>query len=249
MPATGVADEATRQALGADPPVIAYTLTAEDLAGPFVDSIPDDMMEKRTLEVLAYTSPAEMVSERFHTTPAALALLNPKVAWEAGAVFQVPNVSPMEVPVKTETRKVNPPEADQVADIRVSKGGGTLAVMGVDGRVLFAAPVTSGSEHDPLPLGTWKVTAVYLRPVFNYSPELFWDAEPSHAKARLPAGPNNPVGLVWIDLDKEHYGLHGTPEPAQVGVAQSHGCVRLTNWDALRVASLVKTGTPVVFEP
>jgi lipoprotein-anchoring transpeptidase ErfK/SrfK len=249
LPATGAADEATTQALGTEPPLTAYTLTAEDLAGPFVASIPDDMMEKRTLEVLAYTSPAEMLAERFHTTPAVLAALNPKAVWEAGAVFQVPNVEPMGVPAKPETRKVNPPAADQVADIRVSKAGGTLTVRGVDGRVLFSAPVTSGSERDPLPLGTWKVTAVYLRPVFNYSPELFWDADPSHAKARLAPGPNNPVGLVWIDLDKEHYGLHGTPEPALVGVVQSHGCVRLTNWDALRVAALVKTGTPVVFEP
>jgi len=249
LSASGAVDDATRQALPADPPLVEYTLTPEDLAGPFVERIPDDMMEKSTLEVLGYTSAAELIAERFHASPRLLARLNPGREWKAGTVLQVPNVEPFVVPATTETRKVNPPDADRVADVRVSKSAGALTVRAVDGTVLFSAPVTSGSEHDPLPLGTWKVTAVYLRPVFHYSPELFWDADPSHAKAKLNAGPNNPVGVVWIDLDKEHYGLHGTPEPARVGITQSHGCVRLTNWDAMRVAALVKTGTPVLFEP
>jgi lipoprotein-anchoring transpeptidase ErfK/SrfK len=249
LPATGLPDDATRQALGAEPPLVGYTLTEADIAGPYVARIPEDMMEKRTLDVLAYTSPAEMLAERFHTTPRFISRLNRGLTWTAGREVQVPNVEPLTVPPRTETRKADPPAAAQVADVRVSKAGGTLLVRGTDGRVLFSAPVTSGSEHDPLPIGQWKVTAVYLRPVFNYNPALFWDADPSHAKAKLPAGPNNPVGLVWIDLDKEHYGLHGTPEPSTVGVTQSHGCVRLTNWDALRLAALVKTGTPVLFEP
>ncbi len=246
---SGTMDEATRQALPAEPPLRTYTLTAEDLAGPFVDRIPNDMMEKTTLEVLAYTSPAEMLAERFHTSPRLLTRLNPSLSWKAGSTLQVPNVEPFLPPTTTETRKVNPPDAARTADVRVSKSAGVLTVRGTDGAVLFSAPVTSGSEHDPLPLGTWKVTAVYLRPVFNYNPDLFWDANPAHGKAKLPAGPNNPVGVVWIDLDKEHYGLHGTPSPERIGVAQSHGCVRLTNWDALRVAMLVGTGTPVLFEP
>jgi lipoprotein-anchoring transpeptidase ErfK/SrfK len=249
LSATGVADEATRQALGGDPPLVAYVLTDADIAGPYVTQIPEDMMEKRTLDALAYTSAAEMLAERFHTTPRLIARLNRGMTWTAGQPVHVPNVEPFIVPARTEARKASPPTADAVADVRVSKAGGVLMVRGTDGRVLFSAPVTSGSEHDPLPIGQWKVTAVYLRPVFNYNPALFWDADPSHAKAKLPAGPNNPVGVVWIDLDKEHYGLHGTPEPSTVGVTQSHGCVRLTNWDAMRLASLVKTGTPVLFEP
>ena len=249
LTASGTLDDATRQALPSDPPLVPYTLTDEDLAGPFLDRIPNDMMEKSTLEVLGYTSAAEMLAERFHATPRLLTRLNRGVEWKSGSVLQVPNVEPFMVPRATETRKVNPPESERVADVRVSKAARALTVRGVDGSVLFSAPVTSGSEHDPLPLGTWKVTAVYLRPVFHYSPELFWDADPSHAKAKVNAGPNNPVGIVWIDLDKEHYGLHGTPEPDRVGVTQSHGCVRLTNWDAMRVAALVRTGTPVIFEP
>lgn len=249
LPVTGTADEAVAQALPAEPALVAYVLTEADVAGPYVARIPADMMEKRTLDALAYTSVAEMLAERFHTTPRLLSRLNPGITWKAGATLQVPNVAPFIAPAATETRKANPPEAARVADVRVSKASGALTVRDVDGKVVFSAPVTSGTEHDPLPLGKWKVTAVYLRPVFHYNPALFWDADPSHAKAKLPAGPNNPVGVVWIDLDKEHYGLHGTPEPERVGVTQSHGCVRLTNWDAMRLAALVQTGTPVLFEP
>jgi lipoprotein-anchoring transpeptidase ErfK/SrfK len=137
-----------------------------------------------------------------------------------------------------------------VANVRivVSKSASSLTVLDDAGTVIFHAPVTSGSEHDPLPLGKWTVTAVSRNPTFHYNPDLFWDADPSHAKAKIPPGPNNPVGVVWIDISREHYGLHGTPEPGKVGHTQSHGCVRLTNWDASYVASLVKKGTPVLFE-
>ena len=92
--------------------------------------------------------------------------------------------------------------------------------------------MTSGSEHDPLPIGNWKVTRVVAKADFNYNPDLFWDADPANTKAKIPAGPNNPVGVVWIDMNKPHYGMHGTPEPGRVGHTASHGCVRLTNWDA-----------------
>jgi lipoprotein-anchoring transpeptidase ErfK/SrfK len=129
----------------------------------------------------------------------------------------------------------------------VSKSQSTLTVTDAEGGVVFHAPVTSGSEHDPLPIGQWTVTAVSRNPAFHYNPDLFWDANPAHAKAKIPPGPNNPVGVVWIDLSKEHYGIHGTPEPSQIGHTTSHGCVRLTNWDALRLARLVTKGTPVHF--
>jgi len=122
-----------------------------------------------------------------------------------------------------------------------------LTVTDPDGKVLFYAPVTTGSEHDPLPIGEWKVTSIQFNPKFHYNPDLFWDADPSHTKATIQPGPNNPVGLVWINLSKEHYGLHGTPEPATIGRTQSHGCVRLTNWDALKLAGLVQPGTRVIF--
>ena len=117
------------------------------------------------------------------------------------------------------------------------------------GSVVLYAPVTVGSSNDPLPIGDWKVTGVQRDPVFHYNPDLFWDADPSHAKAKIPAGPNNPVGVVWVDLSRPHYGLHGSPEPSRIGHTESHGCVRLTNWDALRVAALVAPGTKVAFRP
>ena len=131
----------------------------------------------------------------------------------------------------------------------VSRSASTLTVKDETGDVIFHAPVTSGSEHDPLPIGRWSVTAITKNPVFNYNPDLFWDANPTHAKAKIPAGPNNPVGVVWIDLNKEHYGIHGTPEPGRIGHSSSHGCVRLTNWDATRLAAMVQKGTTVIFEP
>jgi lipoprotein-anchoring transpeptidase ErfK/SrfK len=109
------------------------------------------------------------------------------------------------------------------------------------------APVTTGSEHDPLPIGDWKVNGVEHDPKFHYNPALFWDAQATDAKATIPPGPNNPVGVVWIDISRPHYGLHGTPEPSKIGKTESHGCVRLTNWDALKLSSLVRPGTKVIF--
>ena len=131
--------------------------------------------------------------------------------------------------------------------IQVSRDESALRATRRDGSLIFWAPVTTGSEHDPLPPGDWKVDGVQWHPVFHYNPKLFWDAKRSDVRADIKAGPNNPVGVVWIDLSKEHYGLHGTPEPGNIGHTESHGCVRMTNWDAARVAALVKPGTPVLF--
>jgi lipoprotein-anchoring transpeptidase ErfK/SrfK len=131
--------------------------------------------------------------------------------------------------------------------IAVTKSTSALTVEDSSGRVVFHAPVTTGSEHDPLPIGNWKVTTIQVMPKFNYNPDLFWDANPGHSKATIPSGPNNPVGVAWIDLTKEHYGIHGTPEPSNVGHVQSHGCVRLTNWDVQRLLKWAQPGTPVVF--
>jgi lipoprotein-anchoring transpeptidase ErfK/SrfK len=143
-------------------------------------------------------------------------------------------------------REAIPPKPAVI--VTVTKRTSALTVTDPSGRIVFYAPVTTGSKHDPLPIGKWKVNGVRVNPTFHYNPHLFWNADPRDAKATIPAGPNNPVGLVWIDISKEHYGLHGTPEPSAIGRAQSHGCVRLTNWDALKLASLVKPGTRVLFK-
>ena len=227
-------------AASSDPATISYTITPEDESAPRTPDIPEDMMEKSKLKRLEYASLIEMLGERFHASPALLKTLNPSATFAVGESIQVPNV-----------QIVSDAEGKPVPNINitVSKSKSTLTVTDASGTTLMHAPVTSGSEHDPLPIGSWTVTAVVRNPTFNYNPDLFWDAEPSHAKAKLPPGPNNPVGAVWIDIDKPHYGLHGTPEPGTVGHTSSHGCVRLTNWDALKLAAIVGKGTKVEFVP
>ena len=221
-----------------EPQTISYTITPDDASAPTVPSIPEDMMEKAKLKRLEYTSVVEMLAERFHASPNLLKRLNPNAKFAAGEEITVPNVI-----------VVSDAEGKPVPNIvvRVSKSASTLTVTDSAGKVLMHAPVTSGSDHDPLPIGSWTVTTIARNPPFNYNPDLFWDADPAHAKAKIPPGPNGPVGLVWIDLSKEHYGIHGTPEPSRVGHTQSHGCVRLTNWDAQKVARWARPGTPVIF--
>ena len=222
---------------------VVYTISAEDAAGPFTETIPDDMAAKAKLPALHYTTLLEALSEKFHSAPALLKRLNPGASFAEGEQIKVPNVSRTDEPAAGSARK----PAGRVKVV-VSKRASVLTAYDEKGQTIFHAPVTSGSMHDPLPLGQWAVTAVVSNPTFNYNPELFWDAEPSQTKAKIPPGPNNPVGSVWIDLTKEHYGIHGTPEPGQIGHSTSHGCVRLTNWDAVKLAALVQKGTPVVFE-
>ena len=236
----------------------SYRITAEDVAGPFTESIPKDLMEQSKLPALNYTSALEAIAEQFHSAPALLQQLNPSAKFADGEPITVPNIvkrawiepaADTKPPAATTAQGAKPSAAPQPnVTIVVSKNASTLTVLDEKGAVLFHAPVTSGSEHDPLPLGKWAVTAVSRRPAFHYNPDLFWDANPTHAKAKIPPGPNNPVGLVWIDITREHYGIHGTPEPGKIGHTESHGCVRLTNWDALHVASLVRKGTTVLFE-
>jgi lipoprotein-anchoring transpeptidase ErfK/SrfK len=225
-------------AAAAEPATIEYTISQEDAAVPLTPSIPEDMMEKAKLKRLDYTTMIEMLGERFHASPALLKKLNPSSKFAVGDRIMVPN-----------TQVVSTLEAKPIPGIivRVSKGESALTVTNPAGEVLMHAPVTSGSEHDPLPIGQWAVTAVARNPSFNYNPDLFWDADPAHAKAKIPPGPNGPVGVVWIDISKPHYGIHGTPEPGSVGHTESHGCVRLTNWDALRLAAMVGKGTKVEF--
>ena len=137
------------------------------------------------------------------------------------------------------------PKADKIV---VDKSAGTLEAFDAAGKLVAAFTATMGSTHDPLPLGEWKILGVDRNPSFHYNPDLFWDAEASDEKATLPPGPNGPVGIAWIDLSKEHYGIHGTPEPQTIGRTQSHGCVRLTNWDVARLAEMVGGSTKVVFQ-
>jgi lipoprotein-anchoring transpeptidase ErfK/SrfK len=218
--------------------VVFYTITAQDAAGPFAGKIPQDATEQSKLPGLYYTSVLEELSAKFHSAPALLKRLNPHSRFAAGERIRVPNVL---------SAKRAPGHAGTIK-IVVSKKTSVLMVYDREGQVIFYAPVTSGSVHDPLPFGTWMITDVVRNPIYNYNPDLFWDANPANAKVKIAAGPNNPVGVVWMGINVPHYGIHGTPEAGEIGHSQSHGCVRMTNWDASRVADLVKDGTPVVFE-
>ena len=276
LPPTGKPGCPTWEALRARDPLAetltSHVVTEEDVAGPFADRIPDDLMEQAQLKELAFTSALEALAERYHASPALVTRLNPEARLAPGETLLVPNVvatnedaaasarvptlpangrgaTPSPEPrAKAPADKQSPPPATQNdLTIEVTAERAALRVLSADGTVVFFAPVTVGSEHDPLPVGEWTVTEVSWNPKFHYNPELFWDADPSHAKATIAPGPNNPVGTVWIDLTVPHYGIHGTPEPALVGRAQSHGCVRLTNWDAARVGKLARPGMKVVF--
>jgi lipoprotein-anchoring transpeptidase ErfK/SrfK len=233
---TGIVDPDTWQALNADTAQALgpYTITPDDVAGPF-SRIPRDMKAQAKLKTLGYQSAQEKLGERFHSSPTLLARINPhKNLTGAGAQIMVPNV----------LREYSVP-ADKIV---VSKNNRTVSAVRADGTLLAQYPATMGSEHDPLPVGDWKISEISHYPWFHYNPELFWDAKPKDAKAKIPPGPNNPVGVAWIGLSKEHYGIHGSPEPSRIGHTESHGCIRLTNWDAEELSKMVKVGTPAILQ-
>ena len=233
---TGVVDRATWKLLNADSAavLVRYKLTAQDVAGPF-QPIPEDMMEKAALPALGYATPLEALGENFHASPKLLTKINPGKSFDKeGEEIVVPSV-----------RSSAPPK---VAKVVVDDSDKTVAAFDAGDKLIAQYPATTGSEHDPLPVGTWKINGVSKNPSFHYNPDLFWDAESKDEKATIKPGPNNPVGVVWIDLSKPHYGIHGTPEPSTIGKTQSHGCIRLTNWDAAELAQMVAPGMPAILQ-
>jgi lipoprotein-anchoring transpeptidase ErfK/SrfK len=225
---------------GAPPALVPYTVSQDDVAGPFT-KLPRArtgeqlMLEEAKLEHLNYGSPLEAIAEKFHINPKLLTELNP------GKNFDKPDEEILAPNVLTPA----PAKADSVV-----VDGSERSVKAVDaqGKVLAFYPATIGSPHDPLPVGNWKILGKRVNPEFHYNPNLFWDSENKHARATLPPGPKSPVGVVWISLSKAHYGIHGTPNPAAIGRTQSHGCIRLTNWDATELASMVAPGTPAILK-
>ncbi len=204
----------------------------------------------------ASATPAATTSPSASPSGTASPTVEPSL-FRAGMQIRVPNVGADQIAAETvkdagwlatlRTLGVGSEQPD-AARIVVSKSKGTLKVFDQQDKLVGMYTATMGSQNDPLPLGNWKVLGVAHNPSFAYNPELFWDVADSEAKQMLPPGPNGPVGVVWIDLSKEHYGIHGTPEPQTIGRAQSHGCVRLTNWDAARLAQMVSSSTKVLFE-
>jgi lipoprotein-anchoring transpeptidase ErfK/SrfK len=234
---SGTVDATTWAALDADaaPALTTYTLQESDVAGPFAP-VPAEMAEQAQLKALGFASVEEALGEKFHASPALLKRLNPgRDLGRAGAEIVVPNV-------------LDGAALPKAKKIVVDRSDGTLTLLDAEGRVLGQFPATTGSERDPLPVGEWKVESVLMNPVFHYNPKLFWDAKADEKAAKIAAGPNNPVGLAWIDLSKPHYGIHGTPSPSTIGKTQSHGCIRLTNWDVAAVAQAVSAGTQVLLQ-
>jgi lipoprotein-anchoring transpeptidase ErfK/SrfK len=236
LKATGTIDAEMWRLLNADagPLLMTYTITKADEKGPFLP-IPDDTLEKAKMKWLGFETPEEGLGEKFHCSPKLLAGLNPgKQLDTAGERITVPNVKHA--------------AAGLVSRVVVSKSKRTVIAYGAGDKELAQYPATIGGTHDPLPIGNWKITSVVHYPWFNYDPELFWNADPKKATAVLPPGPRNPAGTAWIGLSKEHYGIHGTPDPGHIRHGDSAGCVRLTNWDVDDLSHMVRRGTPVVLE-
>lgn len=260
LPASGEYDDKTAQALlsGSDNPTTWLVRIPEGFArGPFFD-VPKRLNEQAKLPAATYRNLLEKLAERFHTTPETLVALNPPgTKAGAGAIIRVPAVASQPIAqIEGDERgwgetlaslgvAKDQPQADHLV---VDKSEGLLRVYDADNKVIAQFPVTTGSEHDPLPLGEWTIKGVSRNPDFHYNPDLFWDASSKDEKAVLKPGPNGPVGVVWIDLSKDHYGIHGTPEPQLIGRTESHGCIRLTNWDAARLAQMVKAGIKAKFQ-
>ena len=261
LPLTGKPDTATMQALrpywGTEA-TKKLALNARVLAGPYLNPIPKGEDEQAKLPGLYYRSPMEKLAEMFHTTPAVLMELNsPQTMLRPGTEVVFPNVLPT-------SRAYDPERTDEwratlsslnvdavqpeAAKVVVDKSDKVLRVYDKADKLVAQFQVTTGSEHDPLPIGNWTIKGADYNPKFRFNPDLFWDANKDDTKAMLPPGPNGPVGVVWLDLSKDHYGIHGTPEPALIGRTESHGCVRLANWNAARLSVMVKPGTPVVFQ-
>jgi lipoprotein-anchoring transpeptidase ErfK/SrfK len=225
---TAVIDRATYERLLAVssklPYVVRYTVTADDVDGPFVD-VPSSVYAQARLRCMCYESVAELLSERFHTTRALLEQLNPGVNFDAltpGTAIRVPNVF----------GDVRPP-VGPVAKIVISKREFFTQARDSSERIVHHFPSTLGAGYDPSPTGDFRVVKAIRDPTFHYQPKLFAEVPDTRPTALLRPGPNSPVGLVWIALSIAHYGIHGTSSPETIGYANSHGGGRLANWDAV----------------
>ncbi|ACA14601.1 ErfK/YbiS/YcfS/YnhG family protein [Methylobacterium sp. 4-46] len=245
MPASGHLDGRLWEALAGssqDPVLTDYALTKADAEGPYAEEIPAKMEDQAELKALSYTGPAEMLAERFHMSRALFDALNPdKDLGRAGTVVTVAAVPPL----ATDRPGKGLPEEPKVARIVVGKEALQVRAYGGDGALLAVYPASVGSEEKPAPEGRFKVEGVTLNPTYTYDPKYAFKGVEATRKFTIKPGPNNPVGLVWIELSAESYGIHGTPEPEKIGKSESHGCIRLTNWDARDLALHVARGATV----
>lgn len=215
-------------------PFVDYTISAADAAGPFVASVPADYAEKARLDRLSYTSTIEMLAERFHMSEAYLRELNP------GVSFTRPGV-------RIKVAAIGADASGAVTRVVADKGAKRVLAYNAAGSLVAAYPATIGSADTPSPSGTVAVDRIAFDPAYTYNPKLNFKQGANDKILTIPPGPNGPVGSIWIALSKPTYGIHGTPDPSKIGKTESHGCVRLTNWDARELARMVKPGTTVQF--
>ncbi|NDW07003.1 L,D-transpeptidase family protein [Jiella pacifica] len=216
------------------PAIIEYEITNEDAAGPYVASIPSDYGEKAKLPEMSYERVSERLAERFHMDENYLKAINPGADFDrAGTRIKVANVSAN--------------VSGEVTRIIADKGREQVRAYGADGTLIAAYPATIGSTDTPSPSGTVQVNRIAFNPNYTYNPKINFKQGANDKVLTIPPGPNGPVGSIWIALSKPTYGIHGTPEPSQIGKTNSHGCVRLTNWDATELAKMVKPGVTVEF--
>ncbi len=238
LQATGTVTKETWASLRSDsaPLLVRYTVTGKDAAGPF-EKTPADMNERAKMKALVFESLDESLGEKFHVSAAYLRQLNGGRKIESGAEVVVPNVTVNTSPLRG-------------ASIEIGKKERVLTVLNAQKRPVAAFPISIGNEkNDPLPIGTMAVKNEVKNPSFTYDPELLKNAPKNAPKVDVAPGPNNPVGTVWLGLTKPHWGIHGTPNPANVGHSETNGCIHLTNWDAERLSSLVTAGFKVVVTP
>ncbi|MCK1654119.1 L,D-transpeptidase family protein [Bradyrhizobium sp. 149] len=232
-----LSEDVWKALLADDRPVTAtYTITQQDVSGPFLSKLPPRMEQMKGIPKLGFTSPREGLAEKFHMSEELLATLNPGRRFDrAGDTIVV---------VDTASGGAALAKADRV---EIDKSRQTLKLFDKSNALIGFYPATVGSEEKPSPSGTLKVTEISRNPYYRYNPDYHFKGVHSRKPFTIKPGPNNPVGTVWINLSAESYGIHGTPSPNKISKAESHGCVRLTNWDAERVAASVSKGTPVAF--
>lgn len=212
-----------------------YTVTEADAAGPFIGKLPTDYAELAKLDSPTYANAAEALAERFHMDETLLRALNPGVDFaKAGSEIIVAAISADKL-------------GAAVTKIEVDKSKNVVRAYGADDALLAVYPATVGSSERPAPDGTWAVRTVAPAPSYTFDPKRLTFGKAGLGKLTIKPGPNNPVGATWIDLTKDTYGIHGTPEPRLIGKRASHGCVRLTNWDAQQLGKSVKAGAKVIF--
>jgi len=234
--ASGKIDADTWQALKADveQATTLYTITDKDAAGPYV-KIPRDMMDRAQLKRLDYEDIVEMLGEKFHMSPKLLRDLNRGKSFAAGDEIVVADVGVPKTPLKA-------------ASITLVKSKRVLQVLDAKGAMVAQFPISVAGKRDEIPVGKLKVVSEVRDPTFDFDPGKLNDKNPNHTRAKIAAGPNSPIGVLWMGLSKPHYGIHGTPQPSLVGRSETNGCIHLTNWDALKLSALASPGIPVNVE-